>query len=310
LAVVFLAKPVLVVTAFHELLELMMKPTQLPLSPTDSSHGTHVWSKERSMDREKLEESFSSPSVRITVTSISGYSPEENPRYQRRGFSASGEGPACRVRLSDGSSYLISPGALIELGLAKDKELSPEDMSLLITASRHRRILNKAMELMNRRDHSYRELLTKLEQKYLYPKKTPKYTPPPLSPADKEEIRSLCYDVADQLERQGVVDDKRYAENWVAIRLKRHPEGMGALQSGLASKGVDRKIVAEVLEPYREGDIPNDALERAGEKLLKRSKMNGAKLLRSLMTKGFSYPEVRNWMEEKGVDLRTEREEW
>ena len=66
-----------------------------------------------------------------------------------------------------------------------------------------------------------------------------------------------------------------------------------------------------MLRPYREGEVSNDALERAGAKLLKRSNRTGASLMRSLLQKGFAYPEIRRWMEEKGIDPRgLEPGEW
>ena len=252
------------------------------------------------MDRERHGEGSSSPSVKLTVTSLYGGTEKE------------GSNPVCRVALSNGSSFFISPSDLLSLGFVRGSELSPADYALLVTAHRRRRIKTKALELMSRRDHCRRELIGKLEQKFLYPQRKPNSPPPPkLSEIDKEEIHSLCHEAGDELVRLGIIDDLRYAQNWVELRLKRHPEGLGALEAGLAKRGVERATIQEVLSPYREGEMDNDALERAGEKLLRRSKMNGPKLMRSLMAKGFSYPEIRRWLEAKGIDPRgLEPEEW
>jgi SOS response regulatory protein OraA/RecX len=245
------------------------------------------------MDREKHGENFSSPNVNLTVTSIQG------------GTAREGSQPACRVELSSGSSFFISLDDLINLGIQKGTEVGEALKNDLRTAHRRRRVRAKALDYLNRRDHSRRELLNKLEKRFLYPRQKPHSPPPPpLKPEDREEYRQICQDVAEDMVRLGFVDDLRYARNWVVLRLKRHPEGLSALSAGLARHGVDREVIDQALLPYREGDTASDALDRAGAKLLNRSKRTGAGIMRSLLQKGFSYPEIRRWMEEKGIDPR------
>ena len=252
------------------------------------------------MDREKHGENSSSPNVNLTVTSIQG------------GTAREGSQPACRVELSSGSSFFISLDDLIALGIQKGTEVGETLKKDLRAAHRRRRVRSKALDYMNRRDHSRRELLTKLEKRFLYPRQKPHSPPhPPLKPEDREEFREICREVTDDMVRLGFVNDLRYAQNWVTLRLKRHPEGVSALSAGLARHGVDREVIEAVLLPYREGDVPNDALDRAGAKLLKRSGRTGASLMRALLQKGFAYPEIRRWMEDKGIDPRgLEPEEW
>ncbi len=252
------------------------------------------------MDREKHGENFSSPNVKLTVTSIQG------------GTAREGSQPACRVELSSGSSFFISLDDMLALGIRKGMEVGETLKNELRTAHRRRRVRAKALDYLNRRDHSLGELVSKLEKRFLYPRQKPHSPPPPpLKPEDREEYRQICLDVGDDLVRLGFVDDLRYAQNWVALRLKRHPEGLSALAAGLARHGVERGVIDQVLRPYREGEVSNDALERAGAKLLKRSNRTGASLMRSLLQKGFAYPEIRRWMEGKGIDPRgLEPGEW
>lgn len=98
------------------------------------------------------------------------------------------------------------------------------------------------MALLNRRDHRRRELITKLEQKFLRPLCKSK-TPPILDGADGEEILSLCCETGENLEQLGLINDKRYARHWVELRLKRHPEAFSTMEAGLSRKGVERELI-------------------------------------------------------------------
>jgi regulatory protein len=54
----------------------------------------------------------------------------------------------------------------------------------------------------------------------------------------------------------GILDDRAFAEAWVASRDRAHPRGERALRQELALKGIDRAIVDGLLEERREGEDP------------------------------------------------------
>ena len=52
----------------------------------------------------------------------------------------------------------------------------------------------------------------------------------------------------------GILDDRAFAEAWIASRDRAHPRGERALRQELALKGIDRAIVDGLLDERREGE--------------------------------------------------------
>lgn len=52
----------------------------------------------------------------------------------------------------------------------------------------------------------------------------------------------------------GILDDRAFAEAWIASRDRAHPRGERALRRELALKGIERAIVDGLLEERREGE--------------------------------------------------------
>jgi regulatory protein len=50
----------------------------------------------------------------------------------------------------------------------------------------------------------------------------------------------------DLLRSNGLVDDLKFAENWIDSRLRTNPKGKRALREELRSKGVQKEIIEEV----------------------------------------------------------------
>ena len=75
--------------------------------------------------------------------------------------------------------------------VAKGMELSEEEADRLIYENDLRRARERALYLMESRDHSYRELFDKLEKNY---------------------SEDICFEVCNRLAEIGVINDRRYAE--------------------------------------------------------------------------------------------------
>lgn len=71
----------------------------------------------------------------------------------------------------------------------------------------------------------------------------------------------------------GILDDRAFAEAWIASRDRAHPRGERALRQELALKGIDRAIVDGLLEERREGEGATAAEPdlAAAERLLTRN---------------------------------------
>lgn len=100
--------------------------------------------------------------------------------------------------------------------------------------------LEKAKEyiysLLSRRMYTKKEIINKLKKKRF----------------SEDVLNSAIATV----ERYGYIDDKRFAEEW--IRSRRHKEGNLSLRYELLSKGIEREIIDEVLDQFKDGQDEMD----------------------------------------------------
>lgn len=95
---------------------------------------------------------------------------------------------------------------------------------------------------------------------------------------EKREIpRDVRLLVLDQLEEQGLVDDRRFARAWVHTRDRLAPRGEFLLRNELRQKGIAEEIIAEVLAGRKEemGDVEREQpfeLELARELVRRRER--------------------------------------
>ena len=136
-----------------------------------------------------------------------------------------------------------------------------------------RKLRERALDLLSRRDHSKLELSRKLRQKG----------------GEAGEISELIESLAER----GYLDDRRFAENFVRYRADK-AWGRRRYRQELAKRGVDSEIISEVLEtsPEINQDALNDKLQRLVERETRKGKP-ADKIAASLARKGFALPAIR-----------------
>lgn len=206
--------------------------------------------------------SSSSPNVKIT-------------ELKREGT----DGSVLRVRLEDGSLFLLDAAHPLALDLSIETDLNDSDLADLEVASSRFRCRRKALDLLSRSEQCRRGLTLKLLKKGF----------------SGEVVSSAL----DRIESTGLLDDRRFAETWVRSRLRSHPEGPSRLRSALMAKGISASTahaaVITVLEEL--GDEESDAaLERAWEKASRRSGITEEKLTSALVRKGFPFSKVQSFI--------------
>jgi regulatory protein len=97
---------------------------------------------------------------------------------------------------------------------------------------------------------------------------------------------------------QGVLDDKRFADQWVDNRIAFSPRSSRLLQAELRRKGVDRGTIEETLEAAPEADDTALALDAGRRRLhhyraLDRDVFNRS-LSAYLARRGFGYDSIRH----------------
>ncbi|MBL7007333.1 MAG: regulatory protein RecX [Spirochaetia bacterium] len=172
----------------------------------------------------------------------------------------------------DGSSFFV-PGKFAEqLHLYNGQELTEYEYSTLKDKIDFWRAESKAVDLLAVREHSTAELRIKL--------------------ARREFSEKTINHVITSLTESCLLSDRRYAETWIRVRLRKNPEGRAMLSAGLARKGVDRSVIREVLDECIDEETLADALESAAAKLLRSRNMGRDKMLRALIRRGFDYGHV------------------
>lgn len=182
-----------------------------------------------------------------------------------------------RIELSNGSSFFVSSSSPICDGLSRGLEI---DSSLVAELEREANLcaaMTKAIDLLARREHSSGEIRMKLTKRGY----------------EREAVDT----VIEGLESDGYVDDSRYAELWVANRLRKHPEGRSLLSAGLRRKGINREVIGLVLDELITDDIVETSLHNAAEKFRKRGIIDDETLVKRLTARGFSYRQVLAYLQ-------------
>jgi len=120
-----------------------------------------------------------------------------------------------------------------------------------------------------------------------------------------EDIREQ---VIERLTRTRLLDDRAFCAYWIDNRRAHRPKGRWALRSELALKGIEREIIAEMLE---ELDEEADALRAAERQAVKLARYDDAtfrrRLLGFLQRRGFGYDVARRTVEYYEKDRASEQ---
>jgi regulatory protein len=178
-----------------------------------------------------------------------------------------------RVVLEDGSSFFVSTRLFKELSISEGDRLDPEEVSELASLSYRSQFdlaRDKALELLARREHTALQL-----QQKLYKRGFP---------------REVIADVLAQLQDRNELSERRYAEEWLRVRMRRNPLGPAKARATLLDHGVPESIIREVLGEY-ESEYPDcwtEGAERSVRKMPDRGRISREKAIQRLMRRGFS----------------------
>jgi regulatory protein len=128
-------------------------------------------------------------------------------------------------------------------GVYPGREIDPQERERLERLSETRAAVRSALLLLARAPHTRSGLRLKLLKRGF-----------PSAAADAALAR------ADEM---GYLDDGRFAEVWIEIRLERHPEGRAALVAGLKERGVSRELAQEVVARVVSDELEEECLLRA-----------------------------------------------
>lgn len=169
--------------------------------------------------------------------------------------------------------------------VAKGVELSEEEADRLIYENDLRRARERALYLMESRDHSYRELFDKLEKNY---------------------SEDICFEVCNRLAEIGVINDRRYAEKLCRQLFEVKKLGRYRVRQEMRLKGLGSEIIEEAMENFSEEDEPFERLEKLVEQKYERyltDRKGVEKVKNALARKGYSFGEIKEVLDLYDLDF-------
>lgn len=174
--------------------------------------------------------------------------------------------------LENGKVIYLTKDMIRQFNLQKVTELSEKDFFELIKM----RLTLSAVNMLSKRDYFYMELVNKLSTKIGF--------------------RELAVKVADELQKQGFLDDYECAKSFMACHLN---YGLKKLSYIFSQMGLATSTINELIYENQDSEIENI------KKLLRySSRKSEEKQIASLMRKGFSYANIK-----KAMSLLEEEEE-
>ena len=167
----------------------------------------------------------------------------------------------------------------LQSGLKPGDQVSDQELFELIQASDARRAQEKALSLRESRNTSKRELTEK--------------TAP--TPAPREAAQAA----AGRMEELGLIDDRRFGEDYARELFSRKGYGARRAAQELRRKGLDQELVQELVEKYGSPEQSGENIRRVLEKKYpgwREDEKVRRRAFAALQRLGYSYQEVREAM--------------
>lgn len=179
---------------------------------------------------------------------------------------------------------------IVDKRLLKGKEISADELEILIKESEIGKLMERMYGLLSRRARSEGEIRTYLKQ--LSFKRKVK---------GEEKISELVIeDLVNKLKKKELINDLEFARSWVESRSRR--KGKIALKQELFQKGIDRETIEEVLGSKYQVSSETETAKKLLEKRIQRWKNLSKpeikqKSLQFLISRGFDYETSKEVLE-------------
>jgi len=177
-----------------------------------------------------------------------------------------------RLSISLDGSFAFGLDRLTAAWLVVGAELSQSDIERLLAKDEVESAYVRVMRFLGSRDRSRREL-----EQYLQ---------------GKGYAESVQTSVLERLEVDGLLDDARFASEWLENRATFRPRSHAQVRAELRLKGISEEVISETLEKteYRDEDLAMEAARKAFRQFEKQDWQTfRVKMGNALMRRGFSY---------------------
>ncbi|WCK56147.1 RecX family transcriptional regulator [Aneurinibacillus sp. Ricciae_BoGa-3] len=153
------------------------------------------------------------------------------------------------VYIDDSYAFAIHEDVLVKYRLIKGRQIDKEEMQGILEAEEKNRAEHYALRYIGFRPRTVHEV-----QVYLLGKGFPEEA--------AEEVVQRCL-------KQGYLDDRRYAEQWVEERMRLKPRGRHLLRQELRNRGIDENTIEHAVEGLAHDTELEACLEAARKKYSK-----------------------------------------
>lgn len=167
----------------------------------------------------------------------------------------------------------------LQSGLKPGDQVSDQELFELIQASDARRAQEKALYLLEYRNYSKRELTEKIAR----------------TAASREAAQAA----AGRMEELGLVDDRRFAQDYARELFGRKGYGSRRVAQELRRRGIGQELVQELVEKYGSPEQSGENIRRVLEKKYpgwREDEKVRRRAFAALQRLGYSYQEVREAM--------------
>lgn len=187
-----------------------------------------------------------------------------------------------QLYLDGEAAVKVDTETFLRSGLKPGDQITDEELHQLLLSSEEHRAREKALYLLEHRNHSKKELVEKIRR----------------SEVSGEAARAA----ADRMEELGLLNDETYARDLAKELFVRRKFGPGRVRQELRQKGIDSELIGELLLEYEDEDRELEnvlaVLERkyAGWQEDEKTRRRAFAALQRL---GYSYDLIRRAMKEE-----------
>ncbi len=201
-------------------------------------------------------------------------------------------GKGNKIHLSIDGEYAITTTERVwyDSPFSDNSEISEEEWTDFCNTINFEKMYERALDLLELRDHSQKEILDKLVVKF---------------GLDKKEQAKL---VLEKLSLNGLLDDEHFARIYADELIRKKHVSPAGLRAALSSKGVDRNIISLIIDEKEIDSIEaiNSLLDTKYKNINLLDEKQCDKLITSLYRLGFLLNDIKFVLSERQRDLRIE----
>ena len=185
------------------------------------------------------------------------------------------KGKADKIHISADGEYVLTvdESYLCTLGIKHNDEISEDEFLLLQEKISIRRAYNYCVSLLSRRDHSSKELKTKLLRKGF----------------DEGSFAAV-----EKLQQQGYVNDESFCMHYASELKNLKGYGKRRIEQELMRKGTSREIIYNTLQEIEfDGERIIEIIERKYKRCFEDEKQK-QRAINGLLRLGYSYSEIKD----------------